>query len=84
MAASCALTVNGLDLMDGCELNKLVVGRDGVCAAVIDPPNKPRAACFDTKHSEDGAGQLASWIQGLADGATALVVSCSRLAWADP
>ena len=30
--------------VSGCDLDKLVVGRDGVCVAVINPPNKPRAA----------------------------------------
>jgi len=80
--SGCAMSVNGLDLFSGCELDKLVVGRDGVCAALIDPPNKPRAACFDTKTQGAGAEQLASWIDTLPQGATAMVVSCSRLSWA--
>ena len=80
--ASCQMWVNGVDLMAGCELNKLVVGRDGVCAALIDPPNKPRAACFDTKTQGAGAEQLAAWIDTLPVGASAMVVSCSRLSWA--
>ena len=29
--------------------------RDGVCAAVLDPPYQPRAACFDTKTQGIGA-----------------------------
>ena len=80
--AGCVMTLNGVDLLAGCELNKLVVGRDGVCAALIDPPNKPRAACFDTKTQGAGAEQLASWIDSLPVGASAMVVSCSRLSWA--
>lgn len=51
-SATCSMTVNGVDLFSdvtGCGLDKLVVGRDGVCAALIDPPYAPRAACFDTK-----------------------------------
>ena len=78
----CVLTANGLDLLQGCGLNKLVVGRDGVCAALIDPPNKPRAACFDTKTQGEGAEKLASWIDGLPTGASVLLASCSRLSWA--
>ena len=81
---TCELMVNGLNLFGdtGCALDRLVVGRDGVCVAALDPPNTPRATCFDTKNSAAGAGQLASWIDGLAEGATVMVVSCSRLAWA--
>ena len=69
---SCAMSVNGLDLFAeaGCALDRLVVGRDGVCAAVVDFPSVPRAACFDTKNEADGAGQLASWIDSLPFGAT--------------
>ena len=78
----CALSVNGLDLMNGCGLNKIVVGRDGVCAVVVDPPNKPRAACFDTKTQGQGAEQLASWIDSLPVGASVMLASCSRLSWA--
>ena len=48
-ASPCALAVNGVSLMSGCGLDALVVGTDGVCAAALDPPNQPRAACFDTK-----------------------------------
>ena len=79
---SCDLTLNGLSLISGCGLDKLVVGRDGVCAAVIDPPNSPRAACFNTKVSGDGAQKLASWIDALPTGASAMIASCSRLSWA--
>ena len=81
---SCAMAVNGLDLFSsatGCALDKLVVGRDGVCAALIDP-YAPRAACFDTKTQGEGAEQLASWIDALPQGASAMIVSCSRLSWA--
>jgi hypothetical protein len=81
-AQSCALSVSGLDLMHGCGLNRLVVGRDGVCAAVVNPPNKPRAACFDTKTQGQGAEQLASWIDTLPQGASVMIASCSRLSWA--
>jgi hypothetical protein len=80
------MSVNGVDLFGatGCGLDRLVVGRDGVCVAVLDPPALPRATCFDTKMgaSAEGAGQLASWIDRLPHGAIAMVVSCSRLAWA--
>jgi hypothetical protein len=76
------MSINGLDLMTGCELNKLVLGRDGVCAAMIDPPHRPRAACFDTKVQGQGAERLASWIDELPLGATVIVTSCSRLSWA--
>ena len=82
---TCAMTVSGLDLFSdamGCGLDRLVVGRDGVCAAVLDPPHKPRAACFDTKTQGDGTEKLASWIDALPQGSTALIVSCSRLSWA--
>ena len=79
---SCDLTINGLSLISGCGLDKQVVGRDGVCAAVIDPPNSPRAACFNTKVSGDGAQKLASWIDALPTGASAMIASCSRLSWA--
>ena len=48
-SSDCALTVNGLDLLSGCGLNNLVTGRDGVCAAFIEPPGAPRAMCFNTK-----------------------------------
>ena len=78
----CEMRVNGLDLFGGCGLDKLVVGRDGVCAAVVDPPNQPRAQCFDTKTGGVGAEQLATWIERQPQGASVMVVSCSRLAWA--
>ena len=78
---SCAMAVSGLDLFKGCGLDRLVVGRDGVCVARIDEPNVPRAACFDTKTEGVGAPQLESWIEKLPVGATAMLVSCSRLAW---
>ena len=81
-SGSCALSANGLDLMAGCGLENLVIGRDGVCAALIDPPNQPRAACFDTKTQGQGAEQLAAWIDTLPGGATVMIVSCSRLSWA--
>ena len=81
-ADSCAMTVNGLSLFGGCGLDKLVVGRDGVCVARLDEPNVPRAACFDTRTAGVGADQLASWIDALPQGASAMVVSCSRAAWA--
>ena len=81
-AHPCSLTVNGVDLMSGCGLNRLVVGRDGVCAAVLDSPNRPRAACFDTRVQGEGADQLASWIDNVPQGANVALVSCSRLAWA--
>ena len=77
----CELKVNGADLFRGCGLDRLVVGKDGVCAAVIDAPDQPRAACFDTKTEGVGAEELASWIDGLPNGATAMIVSCSRLAF---
>ena len=80
--SGCIMSVNGVDLLEGCGMNKLVVGRDGVCAALIDPPNKPRAACFDTKAQGEGADQLAAWIDTLPIGASVMVTSCSRLAWA--
>ena len=75
--------ISGVDLFAGCGLDRLVVGRDGVCVAALDPPAVPRAACFDTKAGADGAGQLAAWIDRLPTGATAMVGSCSRLAWAN-
>ena len=81
---SCAMTVNGLDLFAGCGLDRLVVGRDGVCVAHLDAtgeaPGLPRAACFDTQ-TEGGNAELASWVNNLPVGATAMVASCSRLAW---
>lgn len=80
--SGCVLTANGLDLLEGCGLNKIVVGRDGVCAALIDPPNAPRAACFDTKAQGEGAEKLAAWIDTLPMGASVMVASCSRLSWA--
>jgi len=81
----CTPIMAGVDLFAGCGLDRLVVGRDGVCVAALDPPAVPRAACFDTKVGvgADGAGQLAAWIDRLPIGATAMVVSCSRLAWAN-
>ena len=83
-ADTCDLSVNGLSLMsaNGCGLDRLVDGRDGVCVALIDPPNKPRAACFDTKTAGKGAEQLASWIDVAPQGATVAIASCSRLSWA--
>ena len=82
----CALSVNGLDLFKGCGLDTVVVGRDGVCAAVLDSragrASAPRAACFDTRSEGVGAEQLASWIDALPHDATAAIVSCSRFAWA--
>ena len=80
-AVPCALSVNGLDVMPGCGLDRLVEGRDGVCAVVVDPPHKPRAMCFDTRTPGVGAPQLASWIDTLAHGATVALASCSRFAW---
>ena len=82
---SCAMSVNGLGLFAGCGLDRLVVGRDGVCAAQISLdvnslPAAPRAACFDTREAT-GAAELAQWIDGLEGGVTAMVVSCSRFAW---
>ena len=87
---SCALTVNGVDLFAGCRLNQIVVGRDGVCVAQLNgasqslraaQSNAPRAACFDTRAGPSGAAELAEWIEALAPGAIAMVVSCSRFAW---
>ena len=80
---SCAMSVSGLDLFAGCGLDRLVVGRDGVCVAQLDAGvyASPRAACFDTQTPGEGAEQLAAWIDELKIGATAMVVSCSRLAW---
>jgi hypothetical protein len=78
---SCAMSLNGLDLFSGCGLDQIVVGRDGVCAARVDDPNQPRAACFDTKTQGAGMEALASWIDALPHGATAMVVSCSRTAF---
>ena len=78
---TCAMTANGIDLFAGCGLDRLVVGRDGVCVARLDPPNVPRAACFDTRTEGVGSDELASWIDDLPMGATAMVVSCSRFAF---
>ena len=78
---SCGMSANGLDLFTGCGLDRLVVGRDGVCAVLIQSGRVPRATCFDTKAQGAGAEQLASWIDTLPYGATAMVVSCSRLSW---
>ena len=80
---SCAMSANGLDLFAGCGLERLVVGRDGVCVAQLDAGEhtSPRAACFDTQTPGEGIEQLAAWIDDLKIGATAMVVSCSRLAW---
>ena len=64
----CKLEVNGLNLMDGCGLHRLISSNDGVCALAISPPALPRASCFNTKTQGDGAEKLASWIRGLADG----------------
>ena len=80
---SCAMSVNGVDLFAGCGLDRLVVGRDGVCVAQLDGEEvgAPRAACFDTQAAGEGINELASWVENLPVGATAMVVSCSRLAW---
>ena len=80
-STSCALLVNGVDMMAGCGLESLVVGRDGVCGVVVDLPSKPRAACFDTKTQGQGAEKLASWIEQQPTGASVMIASCSRLAW---
>ena len=82
---SCKMEVNGVDLFAGCGLDRLVVGRDGVCVAQLDLSGQlngqPRAACFDTQTAGVGNEQLASWIDNLQTGSTAMVVSCSRFAW---
>jgi len=80
--ATCALSVNGLNLMSSCGLDRLVVGRDGVCVAAINPPDRPRTACFDTKTQGQGAEKLASWIDALPLGTQVMIASCSRLSWA--
>ena len=82
-ADSCAMDVNGVDLFAGCGLDRLVVGRDGVCVAQLDAEEveAPRAACFDTQTAGAGTEQLASWVENLPVGATAMIVSCSRHAW---
>ena len=80
-AINCKLEVNGVDLMEGCGLNKVVVGRDAMCAAVLDPPNAPRAACFDTKVVGEGIEQFTSWVDELREGVTVMVTSCSRLSF---
>ena len=80
-ARECSMRVNGVDLFEGCGLNQLVVGRDGVCAAVINSPDAPRAACFDTKTAGVGLEQLVSWIDELPEGAPVMLTSCSRLAF---
>ena len=82
---SCALSVNGLNMFAdapvGCALDRIVTGRDGVCVVSLVAPSVPRAACFDTVGSSAGAERLASWIDQLPNGAPAMLVSCSRLAW---
>ena len=83
---SCAMVVNGVNLFADCNLNNLVVGRDGVCVVQLDAAmtgfySQPRAACFDTQTQGVGMEELVSWIDNLQQGATAMVVSCSRLAW---
>ena len=80
-AVGCSMSVNGVNLMGTCGLDRIVVGRDGVCAAVVDSTNPPRAACFDTKVAGAGIEDLASWIDGLQEGVSAMVVSCSRLSF---
>ena len=85
--SSCSMSVNGLDLFSdaGFGLNRLVVGRDGVCVAMLDSGTSgtmlPRAACFDTQTEGEGAEQLAAWIDTLPHGAMAMIVSCSRFAF---
>ena len=56
------MSVNGVDLFGatGCGLDRLVVGRDGVCVAVLDPPALPRAICFDTKMGASAEGAAGS------------------------
>ena len=78
----CSLIVNGVDLMRGCELGRLEASYRGVCAALINPPNTPRASCFDTTLEGDGAEKLGSWISAVPIGANVVLASCSRLAWA--
>ena len=82
-SSSCVMSVNGVNLFAGCGLDRLVVGRDGVCVAALDVAEvgSPRAACFDTQTVGAGTEELAAWVDRLAVGATAMVVSCSRLAW---
>lgn len=75
------MRLNGVDLFRSCGLDRLVVGRDGVCAAAVNEPNEPRAACFDTRTAGLGAEQLFSWIQEQVQGTTVMVVTCSRLAF---
>jgi len=84
---SCAMTANGLNLFAdaGFALDRIVTGRDGVCAAMLGGGAAgsalPRAACFDTQAEGVGAEQLAAWIDTIPTGATAMVVSCSRAAF---
>ena len=78
--APCALSVNGLNLVSSCGLDRSSAF-DGVCVAVVDQPNAPRTACFDTRTEGAGAGQLASWIDALPTGTPVVLASCSRLAW---
>ena len=62
---SCAMSVNGVDglgWIDSCGFDHLVVGRHGVCIAVLDAPNELRATCFDTRTAGAGAEQLAAWV----------------------
>ena len=84
---SAQMSINGLDLFSdvGFALNRLVVGRDGVCVAALGSGAAgsalPRGACFDTRTRGAGAEQLAAWIDDLPTGQTALIVSCSRFAF---
>ena len=68
--------------MSTCGLHRLVASNDGVCAAVINPPEQPRVACFNTKVQGDGAEKLASWIKRAQAGASLMLASCSRLSFA--
>ena len=76
----CALMVNGVDLFTSCGLGRLARSV-GVCAALVDAPNPPRAACFDTTAPGAGVEGLATRIDDAPLGAPILLASCSRLAW---
>lgn len=80
-AQDCAMYLNGVNLFSTCGLDRLTVGRDGVCVAAVDVPNEPRAACFDTRVAGEGVEQLFSWIEEQQQGVTVMVVTCSRLAF---
>ena len=72
--------VNGVDLFTSCGLGRLSRSV-GVCAALVDAPNPPRVACFDTTAPGAGVEGLATWIDDAPLGAPILLASCSRLAW---